>query len=164
MRSLIDSHLNVPNYKEMHSVSQRCSYHSVGLHRIIFGVARPHTHNQTHPHTSGKTPLNFVISMSQRPLPSQHTTNVTKEYTCPQRNSNRRSQSSRCFRITTSRPHGHRARHKDVQHFQIPVRHQINVILEQVTEGKVEETGSDEDVSSYLMTERERMKCSLSVT
>jgi len=148
---------------EMQSISQRCSYNSVGLQCNNVGVARPHTQSDT-PTYTWKNSSERVISTLQRPLPTQHTTSITDEYPLPQRDSNRRSQPSTCFRLTTSRKLGHRAWHKEVQHFQIPVQHQINDVLENVTEGKVEQTGRYEDVSSFWMTERERMKCPLSVS
>jgi hypothetical protein len=52
-----------------------------------------HTKLDTHTHTSGRTPER-MISSSQRPLTTQHTTNTIGEYPYPQRVSNPQSQQS----------------------------------------------------------------------
>jgi len=39
-----------------------------------------------------------VITTSLRPLPTQHTTNTRDKHTCPQRDSNLRSQQYSCCR------------------------------------------------------------------
>jgi hypothetical protein len=60
-------------------------------------------HTHAHTHTRTHTQQDFserVISQSQRPLPTQHTTNTRNEHKCPQRDSNPRSQRSDSFRPT----------------------------------------------------------------
>ena len=70
-------------------------------HSLIHSLSHTHTHTHTHTHNDSSEQ---VISSSQRPLPTQHTTNTRDEYPRPQRNSIPQSeQSSGC------RPHSDRA-------------------------------------------------------
>ena len=69
------------------------------LGRLIVVVSRSHTHTHTHTEYDSSE---RVISSSQRPLPTQHTTNRREENACPQRYSNPWPQKSRgCI---TARP------------------------------------------------------------
>jgi len=75
------------------------------------GARPPHLsyadYRQLHKHTQQDSSERGITSSRRLPLLSQHTTNTT----CPQRDSNRRSQQSRDLRPTrTFRPQDHRDR------------------------------------------------------
>jgi hypothetical protein len=70
---------------------------------------RDHRHTQLDTHTHTRLDSSEqVISSSQRPLPTQHTTNASDKHQCPHRNSNPQSQTSSGRRPTpwTAQPPG----------------------------------------------------------
>ena len=76
-----------------------------GLSRLIFEVSRSHadTHNR-------QDSPERMISSSQRPLPTRHTTNTKDENGCRQWGFEPRDSSSQAAANLRLRPHGHRVR------------------------------------------------------
>ena len=75
----------------------------IGLRLLLFEVSKSHSDTHSRQDSSVR-----VISTSQRPLPTQHTTNTRDKPACPQRDSNPLSQQrSGCRRTpSTARPLG----------------------------------------------------------
>ena len=83
-----------PNYVQVASSSSSSSLSVVKesnsvLGRFIVKVSRSHTIENTYTRWDA---CGRVISSTQRPLPTRHTTNTRDEHPCPHGDSNRRSQ------------------------------------------------------------------------
>ena len=102
---MMDGQANIKcNFRASFSVAHQLN--SAQCH-LIFEASRSDAITHTHTHTR-RDSSERVISSSDRPLPTQHTTNKTDEHPCCQRDSNPQSQQSSGPRRTpeTTRPPG----------------------------------------------------------